>query len=296
MVRGGLGNQLFQYAAGFAQSQIRIKELELDCSLLPNSAVKVLRHSTWPEQLSNFSHEGRILSESRRPRRRAQVKRVTDEIMRHLGMKYPRLSALFGVYSFAGVPSEFGLSEVKNLRTINSYVASISHFEGFEDAVKEQIRNLVNPSKEFLEYEKKFIGVNVTGIHVRLGDYRLLEQIYGEYSTDYLRRCAALLGEQFQTGKIALFSDEPESALKLLNSIGIALDSPIIPRLSAFEELLLLSKCSNIIASNSTFSWWAAYLCENSTAKIFFPRPYYSSSKLPEPKDYLLPDWIQVGR
>lgn len=295
ILRGGLGNQLFQYAAGVAESSRRGYPLVLETLLLPETETNSAGISSWPQQISQFNHFGEI---SRRPGNlRDQFYRVSLELLRRLGTKWPNVAAAFGVYGFDGESESLTPSKIRNLRLINSYVANSRHFEGYEDAIRAQISSLVEPSAEYLQAVEVLSRDAYTGVHVRLGDYRNLEHIYGPYSVRYLRSCISILEESSRLGKIVVFSDERAKAAEILIDAGV--DPAVLtsfPSLSALEELLLLSKCSNIVGSNSTFSWWAGFLNTQEHARIVFPRPFYVSAEMPEPKNLLLPDWLQVGR
>ena len=57
------------------------------------------------------------------------------------------------------------------------------------------------------------------------------------------------------------------------------------------EDFNLLASSKNIIMANSSWSWWAAYLCPNESKKIIAPKNWFSDGvqriKLPE-------SWIQI--
>ena len=295
ILRGGLGNQLFQYAAGFAESSRRGSALVLETFLLPESETNSAGISSWPQQISQFNHHGEI---HRRPLGiRGHLYRLNLELFRKFGAKWPKFAANFGVFSFEGESETITPSTIKKLRVINSYVANSRYFQGYEHEIKAQISSLIEPSAEYLRAAEMLTSDVYTGVHIRLGDYRNLEHIYGSYSSTYLRSCISLLEENSRLGKLVLFSDERIRAREILHEAGVDPATLVsVPGLSALEELLLLSKCSNIVGSNSTFSWWAAFLNTNEHARIFFPRPLYVSMEIPEPKTLLLPDWLQVGR
>lgn len=105
-----------------------------------------------------------------------------------------------------------------------------------------------------------------TALHVRLGDYRALAHVYGEPSVDYYR--AALGALQQDGGRVSVFSDEPHEAVAWLQAeVGNAytfepaeeLPWPA-PADGPWRDLLRMAGCRRLIASNSTYSWWAAYL------------------------------------
>ncbi len=64
---------------------------------------------------------------------------------------------------------------------------------------------------------------------------------------------------------------------------------------TALEDLYLQSLCTNNIISNSTFSWWGAWLNENPVKIVIVPKPWYGKEFLHIRTDDLIPEaWIQL--
>lgn len=74
-------------------------------------------------------------------------------------------------------------------------------------------------------------------------------------------------------------------------------NSYFIEALTPIEQLFLGSKCNDFIISNSTFSWWMAWLGEDSKTKVV--RPFHNFSKKTRKnvneKDYYPPRWIEFN-
>lgn len=64
-------------------------------------------------------------------------------------------------------------------------------------------------------------------------------------------------------------------------------------QLSAIEQLALSSMCNDFIISNSTFSWWCAWLGEKENSKIIRPLHYFTDSKrkIDSDQDYFPERW-----
>jgi hypothetical protein len=63
--------------------------------------------------------------------------------------------------------------------------------------------------------------------------------------------------------------------------------------LTAIEQLAIASLCDDFIISNSTFSWWCAWLGEKESSKIIRPLHYFTESKneIDNDKDYFPERW-----
>lgn len=294
LLRGGLGNQLFQYAAGFTKAAELGLPLHIDARQLPSKYELKKLVSRWPEQISDFnSGASRILLSEKLTGASAKA----SQVQRMIGDRYPGLLARFGVYA----NETNGAIEVfRDLAgpsiTINAYCNSPSFFESQKDEIRKRIRDLRNPTDEYLSKSNQIESEQPLALHLRLGDYKNLESIYGRFDHKYYAAAVQLAKQISNSGDIWLFSDEPGEAFEMLNASvpGLRI-APIAKSATGLETLLLMSRCRGLVASNSSFSWWTAYMM-NQEWPIIFPRPFFAQGSLEEPKDFLLAPWLQIGR
>jgi hypothetical protein len=298
ILRGGLGNQLFQYGAGFALSRKLGAALILDPRLLPSGKTTTAGVSTWPMQLGEFNHFGSIVHGIYKKPWASRLQASVMQLDRSIGDKIPSALSKLGRFSNE-LNADFTYFDTleRGRLILNSYCNSPRFFLEYGDQIRESILSLRQPSPAFLELKQVATKTQPLAVHVRLGDYKNLAKIYGRADTDYLERSIdlqmALSGER----NIWLFSDEPRTALDLLGKYKQkAVVPPPLSELTSLETLLIMASCSGLVASNSTFSWWAAFLNNNHQAWAVFPRPFFARSGPQEPKDWLQVNWIQLGR
>jgi hypothetical protein len=114
-------------------------------------------------------------------------------------------------------------------------------------------------------------------IHMRFGDFleRDIADQYGNLDEKYYTKALEFFVDKstFQETQIQLFSDDPIKGKKMLSNIGCERVRTFETKnLSPAQELLIMSKYSRIILSNSTFSWWAGYFAED-RATVIAPNP-----------------------
>lgn len=297
-LRGGLGNQLFQYAAGYALSARHRADLLLDRSLLPPVTVSRNGISRWPEQISSFEHSGAFIGQpggtsfaKRAIRYRAQVERSIGD---------SRYSRVLGARVYAREqredPTVFARAAAR--ARINAYCTSSQFFAGQEDVVAGQVRSIREPGSWFLDESQHLAATGAIALHVRWGDYLNLREVYGITPADYYRRGVELIERQTGGGRpVWLFSDDPIGAAEYLADAVELSHVVVSPESSTpLENMLLLSQATALVGANSTFSWWAAFLSDAPPGSIVFPRPLFGPAGPPEPKDWLQPDWVQIGR
>lgn len=86
-----------------------------------------------------------------------------------------------------------------------------------------------------------------------------------------------------------LFSDNPKEAIRLIKNINVS-----VLKGNMYEDLCLMSMCDTLIISNSTFSWWGAWLADDINSKIIRPSIYPIVGKKLGPQDYFPKRWESV--
>jgi hypothetical protein len=267
-LRGGLGNQLFQYSTGLALSEMTGKKLILRSDLLPEFEDTIGGVSRWPNQIDTFEHSGEIRSRSYQPRERTNLKGKVMQGMRALGDQVPWLcSALGWVTSENSSPVLPG--NINNVRLINSYVAYKEEAWAQRIRLRAEIRNLKNPSLAFIQTSKEMTSVRPIVLHVRQGDYRGLEHIFGNLPEGYYQAALKALKNTSNLAPKWIFSDTPNQIsrplLQVLNPDRVIGPGEIS---RPVENLILMSLGRSLIAANSTFSWWAGLITDEESQVI----------------------------
>lgn len=157
---------------------------------------------------------------------------------------------------------------------------------------KELVRNLFSIPNDIKEYiYSKFgdmLNMGVTSINVRRGDYCRLPHQYAVCSMSYYNNAIDALGRD---KKYLIISDDIDWCkrhFKGSNFYFVDDEEPII-------DLYIQTLCENNIISNSTFSWWGAWLNPITDKKVVCPNPWFGKSYSNyTTKDLIPEEWIQV--
>lgn len=269
-LRGGLGNQLFQYAAGLYLADKQNEEAIFRSDLLPLQPDSLAKISRWPIQISDFNLHGTISSKSNQPYGSTNGFSRLMQVWRMLGDLFPKPMMRLGYLSGESyVPDDF--SSLPSIRQINSYCNSPQPATLLGDSLRRQVTNLVSPSKEFQDTLEESKQLKPTMVHLRLGDYRGLPSLYGSVNVDKLSKVIETISEAADV-PVWLFTDSPEDVgLEFVRRLGVSrvLGPNVLP--APIENLIAMSSGSSLICANSTFSWWSAFL-KGPDGSVFFPK------------------------
>jgi hypothetical protein len=139
---------------------------------------------------------------------------------------------------------------------VNGFFQNAEHQTKVFQLKENHLRNARNYLEGFYEDQKKIF------VHVREGDYNKFVLEEGEevkLPYDYYFHCIEKIDEKFGNCLFIFLSDEIEKAKKIFKNVSNAQ----FVNFSIAEDLALMSLCDGAIISNSSFSWWGAFLIEN---------------------------------
>lgn len=189
------------------------------------------------------------------------------------------LQHVYHEQDFKFIPEVFSISDNT---AIEGYFQSYKYFKEFEQEIlKDFTFNsfILNKCiKKISEYN------NSVSIHVRRGDY-VKHPGYWTVTPEYIQETLNYFTDQEYT--FLIFSDDIDWCKQVFPEGVVFIEGN-----SQFEDLCLMSLCDHNIISNSTFSWWGAYLNKNKNKKIIAPSNWFIPSK---PLTDLYPNnWIVI--
>jgi hypothetical protein len=154
---------------------------------------------------------------------------------------------------------------------VSGYFADFAFYDELETFNKKF--SLSKYSQRYTEELTRISNSKTLGIHLRLGDFLENPQTIGVLSDDYYQASIEYFSTNYE--RIIVFTNDSLLANKRVENWKTKAQIEVISfdiKSNPLEDLLLLSNCSGIITSNSTFSFWAAKL--SPTSQIVYPTPF----------------------
>ncbi|MBL7921771.1 MAG: alpha-1,2-fucosyltransferase [Bacteroidia bacterium] len=287
---GGLGNQLFQYAAGSALANYHKTDLALDTSHL-----KLVSHGAYTQrkfELEPFNILASIANEETLKVFNFNQGRVITRLKKMSPGLFNKM--IFNEHHF-NFHTEF-LNLPKDTY-LNGYWQSEKYFNSFREKLLTEITLKEPLSAAALLIDKNIGEVNSVSLHVRRGDFVSLKsanQFHGYLELDYYKAALEQVKNKVPDPVFFIFSDDLDWCKTHLDFIekkqfvdGKAND------ITTQEELILMSRCKHTIIANSSFSWWGAWLNQNKSKKIIAPKNWFADKKI-NTNDLIPADWIKI--
>ncbi len=278
---GGLGNQMFQYALGRHLSIKHQTDLKFDVSYYTFHKKRKYELSIFNIK-ENFATEEEIKKLSGRRPEQAEERfsfwsRPKSYIKEQKIKFYPHILNL---------PNDIYL---EGYWQIEKYFKDIKNIIQKDFEIKRPISGM---NQELLN---TIVSVESVNIHFRRGDYVSEETTFKHHGLcplDYYWRSLKQLTEHVKNPQLFIFSDDMNWVRQ-----NFQLDLPttyIDHNLdNSFEDLRLMTQCKYHIISNSSFSWWAAWLSPWRNKIVFAPQNWYQKRKDYYWDDILPQEWIK---
>jgi len=285
---GGLGNQLFIYAAAMRLAHVHGAELVLD------DVSGFARDHDFQRfyQLDHFHVRGRKATPAERFEPCSRIRR---SIVRRINLRRPFPQRSYVFQEGRGFDS----------RLLSFAPRGTVHLEGlwqderyFQDAEPLLRKDLVikpprDPRNRALASEIR--DTNAVAVHVRFFEDIGAAEI-NNTPAGYYKRAVDFVMSRVSSPRFYVFSDQPESVLQRL---ALPKHSTTVVGLNrgddgAYADMWLMTHCRHFIIANSTFSWWAAWLGASPHAMVLAPgRPSQNAHSWGF--EGIIPDrWIRI--
>jgi hypothetical protein len=282
---GGLGNQMFQYAAGLALASQRRTELKLDVSWFDETPAHK-PHERYA--LSAFGIAEQVATREEidcaRGLRPTWPKRWSATIVSTLRLKpaasYQRTPGNWHT------PPTFAYYPGFLTQPDNTYLHGMFQSERFFAPVAGLLRSkfsLRQPDSPAIAKLAERIRQSPSAfVHFRRGDYihdPLYAREIGVLGPDYYQRAVRALRDRHPNVTLYLFSDDIESVAHDFTPPGPHVFIREPAGTTVHDVLRLMSLCDHAIIANSTLSWWGAWLNASPQKLVIAPEPWFAGTK-----------------
>lgn len=284
-LKGGLGNQMFQYAAGRALAVANNDILKFDLSYFSNPPAGDVPRKY---ELYNF----RVVAEE-----------ATDDDIRRI-VRSPFKQALGKIKSRLGMsqsgyfsdPKMRYLPDFRHLRGdvyLDGYWQSARYFEKIENEIRDELRPVFSGSKHTAELLERITTTNSVCINVRRADF-LNNDFHGCMGTDYFGEAQSVLAKSIVKSRKFVFSDDIAWCQE---HFGNEPDTTVVGHEYAgrdyMDYLFLMSSCKHFIIPNSSFAWWAAWLSSNPSKQVIAPARWFNDPSV-DTSDIIPQEWLRI--
>jgi hypothetical protein len=283
-LKGGLGNQMFQYALGRKLSLKHRVPLKLDASGLERA--NALGDIYRPFSLSGYAIENQL---------------ATPSEIQALKYPYGSISKGWRWFSFkvlrrAHITFEPAVLAYGPNTYLDGYFQSPRYFNDIRETLLEDFTLAAPLSPAGATYLAQIKSTTSVSVHIRRGDYTNNPRVLAEFgicSRAYYEAAIAHMRAICPNPTFFVFSDDlawvKENLAFGSEAIYVTHES-----LSDYAEQSLMSSCKHNIIANSSFSWWAGWLNSNPTKVVIAPTPWFASS--PVDAHLIPPSWIQLQK
>jgi len=280
--QGGLGNQMFQYVFYLYMRQYD-PNIKGDISLYDRKrmhngfelrsvfGVDILRASFWDNYLHSEMAFNDLITKIRRK--------------------------AFGVYKGFYLETKedrsFGVTIDNEKIYFVGYWQNLKYFVGRESEIRRMFQFKIPLNSVNVTLMAQIASSESIGIHIRRGDYLNDKNLADICTEKYYKAAIETIALEVRHPKFFVFSDDINWCT---NNLGLDVAVYITHNSGHYSyiDMRLMSKCKHLIISNSTFSWWSAWLNDNVEKRIYYPKRW--NGEIEEDTTHLIPEsWNPIS-
>lgn len=286
-LRGGLGNQLFQYALGLRLSLMKNVVLKLD--------IFSYEKNPWAQyDLKHFNIEENLADQNEL--KRFRINSISKKILNKLRNQFKSYYSNKNVKEIKSIfdPEIF---KVPNDVYLTGYWQSEKYFKDIEDIIREKFTVKYGLFGENIRIADMINNQNSVSLHVRRGQYVIdpsANRVHGTMDINYYKKCISFIAKKIENPHFFIFSDD----IKWVKA-NLSIEYPTtyvddIIKNKNYDDMRLMSMFKHNIIANSTFSWWGAWLNRNPNKIVIAPKKWFKDPIRNQENDIVPDSWIKI--
>lgn len=296
-LKGGLGNQMFQYA--FGRALMHKLHKKQNCA--------VLFDYSWFNEMDKLGKDGErkngiTIRHYALDIFNLDINFADNEALKNLSakkyLKFPKFLRknfpflkYFNTHLNEDNPFKYEekLLNIKGGHYFEGYFQNEKYFKNCADIIKKDFtfKPLENEHNKNI-LEKIQNTKNSVFIHIRRGDYLDIGNM--ALGIEYYKNAIQKIKEKIKNPVFFIFAKDSDEFIK--ENFNFETDFELIKSKGAdYIDMQLMAQCKHAIIANSSFSWWAAWLIENKDKIIIAPSPW-----LDDNDDIICDNWIKIKR
>ena len=293
---GGLGNQMFQYAFGRALAAKHHTELILDCTIFQDKTPRL--------DYTLRDYELDVLAINARQASKDELNRCWPSFFCKIYRSLRRRCGLPEIVNPAYLVEQqlpyslLAIDQAASDCYLIGFWQSEQFFKSVESLVRQEFTFKHPLDTKNSEIAKRISSVNSVSLHVRRGDYVNNPQItnsHGLCSLEYYQNAISSIEKNITNPVFFIFSDDIEWVRANLVLSG---QSEIVSGntgIQSYIDMQLMCLCRHNIIANSSFSWWGAWLNNNTDKIVVAPKQWFpDEAKNVQTKDLIPEKWIRL--
>lgn len=284
---GGFGNQLFQYAAARSIADRLGCPLVLDARSLSESSDRAYGLNSYPIRAQLAAPELLCTLPSPRSSRMGRLKA-------RMGLALPGMfsAPVFWPQTFA---YDKRVAQISRPVYLVGYWQSERYFAWNRSRLLEDLRPL-DAVQDPAGLRARINATDSVALHVRRGDYlsnTSAAAIHGVCDTRYYMDAIVHLAKARKNMELFVFSDDPQWVRQNFQfAVPTVLVDSAMGSSTQFD-FEMMRHCRHHIISNSTYSWWAAWLAGHEDHMVVAPKRWFKDASIPA-HDVVPENWVRL--
>lgn len=284
---GGLGNQMFQYAAAKALSLKLGTELKLDIRGFSqyqlHQGFELLRLFNCEASIANNNDLKNVLSWQKS---KHLIRLLRKDALKKLRNKNYVVEPHFNYWK--------AFNQLQEDVYLDGYWQSEKYFNEYADVIRKEFTFKPDFVAQNIALSNNIAQTNAVSLHVRRGDYvsNPKNGYIGVCSLDYYSAAIDKICSAVSNSVFYIFSDDTDWVKSHLNLKNETVFVNHNKGLESYNDMRLMSLCEHHIIANSSFSWWGAWLGANPDKIVIAPKKWFASDK--NDSDLVPENWLKL--